>query len=224
MIDELLSPCVAPSLLSADFGRLSAGVELLLGAGARLIHVDVMDGHFVPNITVGPLVVAAIAPQIHAQRGRIDCHLMIERPELYVEQFAQAGADIITVHQEACPHLHRVTQQIREAGALAGVAVNPATSLSTLDEIRAHCDMVLVMSVNPGFGGQQFIATSLEKLRRARALLPANVALEVDGGVNAKNAADLRAAGANILVAGHSIFDTPDPAEAYRQLARAIGA
>ena len=214
---------VAPSILSADFARLGADVGAVLGAGARVVHVDVMDGHFVPNITIGPAVAGAIAPLAHAAGALVDVHLMIERPERYVEDFAAAGADVVTVHQEAGPHLHRTLMQIREAGAAAGVSLNPATPIETLDEARHHCDLVLVMSVNPGFGGQRFIATSLEKVRRARALLPRSVAVEVDGGVGVANAADLVAAGANLLVAGSSVFDGPDPAARFRELAAAAG-
>ena len=214
---------VAPSILSADFARLGADVGAVLGAGARVVHVDVMDGHFVPNITIGPAVAGAIAPLAHAAGALVDVHLMIERPERYVEDFVAAGADVVTVHQEAGPHLHRTLMQIREAGAAAGVSLNPATPIETLDEARHHCDLVLVMSVDPGFGGQRFIATSLEKVRRARALLPRSVAVEVDGGVGVANAADLVAAGANLLVAGSSVFDGPDPAARFRELAAAAG-
>jgi ribulose-phosphate 3-epimerase len=214
---------VAPSILSADFARLGADVETVLGAGARVVHVDVMDGHFVPNITIGPAVTAAVAPLAHAAGALVDVHLMIERPERYVEEFVAAGADVVTVHQEASPHLHRTLSRIREAGAAAGVSLNPATPVETLGEARHHCDLVLVMSVNPGFGGQRFIETSLEKLRRARAILPGTVALEVDGGVTAANAATLVAAGANLLVAGSSVFDGRDPAARFRELAAAAG-
>ena len=155
----------------------------MLNAGARVVHVDVMDGHFVPNITIGPLVVAALQSMVHGAGALLDVHLMIEHPEKYVATFAAAGADVIVVHQEACVHLHRVLGLIRESGASAGVALNPATPVETLAEARYHCDLVVVMSVNPGFGGQSFIDTSLDKLRRARAYLPEAVAIEVDGGV-----------------------------------------
>jgi ribulose-phosphate 3-epimerase len=224
MIDLLRKTLIAPSILSADFGRLDEDVAKVMDAGARLIHVDVMDGHFVPNITIGPAVVAALAPLVHKRGGALDVHLMIEHPERYVAQFAQAGADALTVHQEACPHLHRVLSLIRESGAAAGVALNPATPVATLGEARRHCDLVLVMSVNPGFGGQSFIATSIDKLRAARAYLPPEVAIEVDGGVSLDNAAELVAAGANLLVAGSSIFSGGEPAAHFAALSAAITA
>jgi len=223
MPDLLHEIHIAPSILSADFSHLGDDVEAVLNAGARVIHVDVMDGHFVPNITIGPLIVAALKALVHGAGALIDVHLMIEHPERYIEAFATAGADVITVHQEACVHLHRVLMQIREAGAAAGVALNPATPVETLAEVREHCDLVEIMSVNPGFGGQSFIATSLDKLRRARAFLPAAVTLELDGGVTALNAGTLVAAGANLLVAGSSVFGGPDIGAQYAALARAAG-
>ena len=215
---------VAPSILSADFGRLDADLATVIDAGARLIHVDVMDGHFVPVITLGPTVVRAIAPAVHERGGALDVHLMIEHPERYIDAFATAGADAITVHQEACVHLHRTLAQIRETGAQAGVALNPATPLETLAEAREYTDLVLIMSVDPGFGGQRFIAGSLDKLRRARAYLPAAVAIEVDGGVSLDNAATLVEAGANLLVAGNSVYGAADPGLAFRALAAALAA
>ncbi len=224
MTDVLNERLVAPSILSADFGRLESEMATVIDAGARLMHVDVMDGRFVPNITIGPLVVRAIAPPVHERGALLDVHLMIENPERYIEAFVAAGADAITVHQEACVHLHRTLAQIREAGARAGVAINPATPLESLAEVREHTDLVLVMSVDPGFGGQRFIAGSLDKLRRARAYLPATVALEVDGGVSLDNAAALVAAGANLLVAGNSVYGADDPARAFRELAAAVAA
>jgi len=223
MLQTLNEVHVAPSILSADFARLGNEVEIVLAAGARVVHVDVMDGHFVPNLTIGPLVVGAIAPLVHGAGALVDVHLMIERPERFVEVFASAGADVVTVHQETCPHLHRTLAQIQAAGAAAGVALNPSTPLETLAEARLHCDLVLVMSVDPGFGGQSFIGTALDKLRRARAFLPEHVALEVDGGINAVNAADLVAAGANLLVAGASVFDGHGAATRFRELAEAAG-
>ena len=223
MTDLLHEIHIAPSILSADFSRLGHDVEAVLNAGARVIHVDVMDGHFVPNVTIGPLIVTALQPLVHGAGALIDVHLMIEHPERYVDAFAAAGANVITVHQEACVHLHRVLMQIREAGAAAGVALNPATPIETLAEVREHCDLVEIMSVNPGFGGQRFIETSLDKVERARAFLPDSVALELDGGVNALNAATLVAAGANLLVAGSSVFGGRDIGEQYAALAQAAG-
>ncbi len=221
MEDILRSLNVAPSILSADFSRLGDDVERILNAGARVVHVDVMDGHFVPNITIGPLVLKALQNLVHGAGALLDVHLMIERPEQFVAQFAAAGADAITVHQESCVHLHRVLSQIREAGAAAGVALNPATPVETLAEARYHCDLVLIMSVNPGFGGQSFIETSTDKIVRARAYLPDNVAIEVDGGVTDWNAGALAQAGANWLVAGSSIFGGPDIEERFTAVARA---
>lgn len=221
MEDILRSLNVAPSILSADFSRLGDDVERILNAGARVVHVDVMDGHFVPNITIGPLVLKALQNLVHGAGALLDVHLMIERPEQFVAQFAAAGADAITVHQESCVHLHRVLSQIREAGAAAGVALNPATPVETLAEARYHCDLVLIMSVNPGFGGQSFIETSTDKIARARAYLPDNVAIEVDGGVTALNAGVLAQAGANWLVAGSSVFGGPDIEERFTAVAQA---
>ena len=202
MEDLLHGTSVVPSILSADFSHLADDVETVINAGALVIHVDIMDGHFVPNITIGPLVVAALQPLVHGAGALLDVHLMIEHPERYVGDFAAAGANVITVHQEACIHLNRVLGQIRESGVAAGVALNPATPIETLSEVRDCCDLVLILSVNPGFGGQSFIVTSTDKIARARAYLPGSVALEVDGGVTTLNAATLVAAGANLLVAG----------------------
>jgi ribulose-phosphate 3-epimerase len=223
MPDLLHEIHIAPSILSADFSRLGDDVEAVLNAGARVVHFDVMDGHFVPNITIGPLVVAALERLVHGAGALIDVHLMIEHPERYVDAFAAAGANVITVHQEACVHLHRVLAQIREAGAAAGVALNPATPVETLEDARDHCDLVEIMSVNPGFGGQRFIETSLDKVERACAFLPVGVALELDGGVTALNAGALVAAGANLLVAGSSVFGGHDIGEQYGALAQAAG-
>src|ERR1700733_6019411 len=215
---------LAPSILAADFARLGEQVAEVLACGARVIHVDVMDGHFVAPITFGALAVEALADQVHAAGAVIDVHLMIERPERYVADVARAGADNITVHVEATPHLHYALQTIREAGCTAGAAITPATPASSLDEI-AHemLDLALCMSVNPGWGAQKFIPWSLDKLARMRAALPDHVALEVDGGVHAGTAGACVEAGANLLVTGSAVFGTPDPAGAYAAIAAAAG-
>ena len=200
---------LAPSILSADFSRLGEQVEEALEAGVEVIHVDVMDGHFVPNITIGPLIVAAVRPIARRYGATIDVHLMIEQPERYLADFARAGADILTVHVETCPHLHRTVEAIREVGARPGVTLNPATPLVALEEILPYVDLVLIMSVNPGFGGQSYIPTSTDKIRRLRAMLDAigsAAELEVDGGIKPDNAAEVAAAGASLLVAGSAIF------------------
>ena len=217
---EVLSrPQVAPSILSADFARLGAQVGAVLDAGARLIHVDVMDGHFVPPISFGAVAVQAIADQVHEAGGRIDVHLMIERPERTVAEYAKAGADSITVHAEATPHLHYALQAVREAGCTAGAAINPATSAAALREVSEDAvDLVLCMSVNPGWGNQKLIPGSFDKLKRLRAALPEHVALEVDGGVHRDTARSCAEAGANLLVAGAAVFGAGDPGKAYAAL------
>jgi ribulose-phosphate 3-epimerase len=200
-------------------------VEEVLAAGARVIHVDVMDGHFVPPITFGALIVTALADLVHGAGGLIDVHLMIERPERQVSEFAKAGADNITVHAEATPHLHYVLQAIREAGANAGAALSPATPADALAEVAADdLDLALCMSVNPGWGAQQFIPASLDKLSRMRRALPEYVALEVDGGVHEQTARPCVEAGANLLVTGSGVFGSADPAAAYAAIAAAAGA
>jgi ribulose-phosphate 3-epimerase len=210
---------IAPSLLSADFGRLAEEVRAVEAAGADLIHVDVMDGRFVPNLTIGPLVVEAVKK---ATRLPLDVHLMIVEPERYVGDFVRAGADLVTVHQEACPHLHRVLQQIRVAGAKPSVVLNPSTPLSAIEEVLGEVSQVLLMSVNPGFGGQSFIASTVDKVRRLRAMLDerglTGVDIEVDGGINPATARQVVAAGATVLVAGNAIFNQPD----YRQAIAAL--
>ncbi len=198
---------LAPSILSADFGRLGEQVVEATRAGADYIHVDVMDGHFVPNITVGPLVVAAIRPHTSLP---LDVHLMIESPEKYIQQFAQAGANIITVHVEVCPHLHRVVESIKELGVKAGVSLNPSTPLTAVDEVLSALDLVLLMSVNPGFGGQQFIESTVGKTARLRNRLDElglAAELEIDGGINAEIAPRVAQAGARVLVAGAAVFN-----------------
>lgn len=201
---------IAPSILSADFGRLHDEVKAIEAAGADSVHVDVMDGRFVPNITIGPLVVEAVK---RATSLPLDVHLMIVEPEKYIDDFAKAGASIITVHQEACPHLHRTLQQIRAAGAKPSVVLNPSTPLSTIEEVLGDVDQVLLMSVNPGFGGQAFIPGAVDRVRRLRKMLDErklSVDIEVDGGINPTTAKQVVAAGANVLVAGNAVFKTPD--------------
>jgi ribulose-phosphate 3-epimerase len=203
---------IAPSVLAADFGRLAAEVQAVTAAGADLLHVDVMDGHFVPNLSFGPLVVRALR---RATELPLDVHLMIEEPERWVDAYASAGADIIYVHPEACRHLHRVLQQIRALGKLPAVALNPATPLSVLDYVLPDLHSVLIMSVNPGFGGQSFIPFSLEKIAALRQQLSSRGLLEqvsigVDGGITADNCAEVFAAGARVLISGTGVFATPD--------------
>ena len=197
---------IAPSILSCDFSRLAEEIEAAEAGGADWIHVDVMDGHFVPNITIGPVVTQSARRVTDLP---LDVHLMIEDPDRYLEAFASAGADILTVHQEACRHLHRTVERIRQLGVRPGVAVNPATPLETVREVLPNVDLLLVMSVDPGFGGQSYIASSSDKLRRARAMLDeigSKAELQVDGGVDAGNAAAIVAAGASVLVAGSAVY------------------
>jgi ribulose-phosphate 3-epimerase len=209
---------VSPSLLSCDFGRLAEEVRAVEAAGADWVHVDVMDGRFVPNITIGPVVVQAIK---RAATRPLDVHLMIVEPEKYIEAFAKAGADVLTVHVETSPHLHRTLQQIRQAGAKPAVVLNPSTPVSAVEEVLSEVEMVLVMSVNPGFGGQSFIESAVEKVRRLRAMIDArglSVDIEVDGGINAETAKRVVEAGATVLVAGSYVFGAKDYAQAIRSL------
>jgi len=214
---------IAPSILSADFARLGEEVQAVARGGADYIHVDVMDGHFVPNLTIGPLVVEAVRKVTDLP---LDVHLMIENPDRYIADFANAGADIITVHQEAVPHLHRTVQLIKSLGKKAGVSINPATPASTLDVILDELDLVLVMTVNPGFGGQGFIASGLAKVAALRQEIDRRglgVELEVDGGVKTDNIGRIAAAGANVFVAGSAVFGAADYAATIAELRRRAG-
>jgi ribulose-phosphate 3-epimerase len=214
---------IAPSILAADFSRLGEQVLVAEAAGADYIHVDVMDGHFVPNITMGPMVVNAVRQVTGLP---LDVHLMIESPERYLAEFCAAGADILTVHVETCPHLHRTVQQIKELGCRAGVTLNPATPVSSLEEILPYVDLVLVLTVNPGFGGQAFIQGMLPKIRRVRAMLDdigSAAELEVDGGIGPKTAPSTVHAGADVLVAGSAIFGAREGIEeAIEQIRKAL--
>jgi ribulose-phosphate 3-epimerase len=214
---------VAPSILSADFSRLGAQVEDVMAAGARIIHVDVMDGHFVPPITIGPLVAGAIADLVHDAGGAIDVHLMIERPDDHIEEFAKAGADNITFHAEATPHINRTLNAIRELGCLAGLAINPGTPISAMSESVNDADVFLCMTVNPGWGGQPFIADSPDKVRRISKVVGAGT-IEVDGGIDPSTAGSVSEAGAGLFVAGSAVFGAGDPAAAYSAIAEAAGA
>jgi ribulose-phosphate 3-epimerase len=214
---------VAPSILAADFSRLGEQVGEVLAAGARVIHVDVMDGHFVPPITMGPLAVGALAERVHAAGALIDVHLMIERPEGQIAEFAKAGADNITFHAEATPHLHYAVSAIKEAGCSAGVAICPGTPVEALSELAEDLDLALCMTVNPGWGGQEFLPRSPGKIERLRALIGPGAALEVDGGVDTGTAGTCAQAGATVFVAGSAVFGAEDPAAAFRAIADAAG-
>jgi ribulose-phosphate 3-epimerase len=212
---------VAPSVLAADFARLGEQVATVLEAGAPIIHVDVMDGHFVPPFSMGANVVGALAEQVHAAGAAIDVHLMVERPERHVEAFAQAGADSITVHVEATPHVHYAVQAVHGLGCGAGIALCPSTPVGAVAELAEDVDLVLCMTVNPGWGGQAFLEHSLDKLARLRAILGPDLPIEVDGGIEPDTARRCAEAGATVFVAGSAVFGAPDPAAVVREIAAA---
>ncbi len=215
---------VAPSILAADFARLGEQIEQVMDAGARVIHVDVMDGHFVPPISIGAIVADSIKDLVHERGGILDVHLMVERPERRIEEFVAAGSDTLIVHLEATPHAHYALSAIRDAGLRAGLAINPATAPESVMGLAGTFDQLLCMTVNPGWGGQPYIASSTAKVSRLRELLGPELPIEVDGGIDAATARATAAAGATLFVAGSSIFGAGDPAAAYREIATAAGA
>ncbi|MFO7838851.1 MAG: ribulose-phosphate 3-epimerase [Desulfosalsimonadaceae bacterium] len=218
-----MNKLIAPSILSADFGRLAEEIRSVETAGADWIHVDVMDGHFVPNITMGPMVVAAAR---QASSLPLDVHLMIENPDQFIPEFVKAGADLISVHVETCPHLHRSIDLIRTAGCRAGAVLNPATPVESLEWILPYLDFVLLMSVNPGFGGQSFIAGTLDKIGRVKSMIEErgrSISIQIDGGVKRETISDISAAGADVFVAGSAIFKTADYARTIQELKRLAG-
>jgi ribulose-phosphate 3-epimerase len=216
---EIPRPDIAPSILSADFANLGRDVTAVLDAGTRVIHVDVMDGHFVPPITIGPLIVESLRELVHGRDAILDVHLMIERPERQVEAFAKAGADVITIHPEATPNIHYGLKLIRELGCAAGVVINPGTPVEAVEPVADIVDLCLLMSVNPGWGGQRYIPTSTRRMAQLRELLPDDVVLEIDGGIHLETIEEARAAGAELFVAGSSVLGADDPAAAYAALA-----
>jgi ribulose-phosphate 3-epimerase len=220
MQEIVAAPRVAPSILSADFARLGSQLDEVLDAGALVIHFDVMDGHFVPPITIGSLVAAAIADQVHAAGAVLDVHLMIEQPERQIEAFAKAGADSITFHREATPHANRILTAIRDLGCLAGIAINPATPVEDVAELRGFADVVLCMTINPGWGGQELLPGSEDKIARLVPLV-GDAKIEVDGGINASTAASCAEAGASLFVAGSAVFGADDPAAAFSEISEA---
>jgi len=215
---------VEPSLYAADFSRLGEQIELLLRAEARVFHFDVGDGHFVPPVTMGPIVLESIGPLVHRATGVLDCHLMVEAPERHIAQFAEAGADSVTVHFEACPDLRAVVALARERGLGVGMALNPETGVEepAAEALEAEVDLVLCMSVHPGYSGQAFIPESVERVRRLRGLLPESVHIQVDGGIGPDNIGELREAGATLFVAATAIFGQEDLPSAYRRLVQAV--
>ena len=213
---------IAPSILAADFARLADQVREVMDAGAKVIHVDVMDGHFVPPITMGPLVVSALAEQVKGAGGLIDVHLMIDRPERQIADFVKAGADNITIHAEATPHIHYALQAIRDAGCRAGLAICPGTPAGVIEAVAGDLDLALCMTVNPGWGGQPFLPSTLPKVTRMRELVGPDADVEVDGGVDARTAPQCAAAGADLFVAGSAVFGATDPAAALREIASSV--
>ncbi len=219
-MESMQSVMIAPSILSSDFARLGEEVQAVESAGADVIHVDVMDGHFVPNITIGPLVVAAVR---RITKLPLDVHLMIDNPDKYLEDFAKAGADWITVHVETCPHLHRTIQAIQHMGKKAGAVLNPSTSLTTLEEILPDLDLVMLMSVNPGFGGQSFIPASVTKIQKLKQMIDSRnlqTGIEIDGGISPATIPEVARAGANIFVAGSAVYGHENYAEVIAEMKR----